>query len=120
MSENEHASTAIVAPRCKDEGHEFACRFAYGSCVRCMPDDRYSCWTCGTPMPASVYAVAPREPEPNEDKRTCEACYYAIVFLPNALQVMNMARYAAGLPTVECLSCDGPSCRRCGGSDSGS
>ena len=28
--------------RCKDEGHEFLCRMAEGSCVRCIPQQARS------------------------------------------------------------------------------
>lgn len=121
MSDDSLAAT--VAARCKDVGHEFACRFPYGSCVGCLPKDGLRCWTCGTAMPEDAYRMAPREPEPHEDKRTCEACHYAVEFHDNALQLMNMVRYAAGLPTIACLDCERTGkdgCRKCGGSGNGS
>jgi hypothetical protein len=59
-----------------------------------------SCWTCGRYMFNDVWRVAPREPS-DENKRMCLACHNEISFgVRDPLWVMNMIRYAAGVPIV--------------------
>ena len=105
MSEQEQVPTrdpfTVLSPTCLDVGHEFLCRFDFGSCRRCIPSDECRCWTCGQAVPKSVFTTLPREPEPHGDKRTCEECHYAIEALPDPLRFMNMVRFVAGIPLVE-------------------
>lgn len=69
---------------------------------KCCPDCDHTprCWTCGTEMDLAVWQGAPREPAPWSSLRTCGDCFYVIDGLADPLQVMNMIRCAAGVPTV--------------------
>lgn len=58
------------------------------------------CWTCGDEMEEWLWNLAPREPSAPE-KRTCVRCHEAVEMHENALYIMNMVRYVAGLPRVE-------------------
>lgn len=58
-----------------------------------------NCWTCGYEMEESLWHIAPREPS-DPSLRSCPACHDRIEFSRDALAIMNMIRYVAGIPQV--------------------